>query len=124
MADIRLIRDAEAPWEEVSAAWKANQRAGDPGLRFKRLLPSAPGMPNLQRTEYRPHHHEAPHSHPEDEIIFVLGGRLFFGREELGFGDAIFVPQGKTYSLRTDEAGAQFVRVGLSDLRGGNGEED
>lgn len=124
MAEIRLIRDADAPWEEVSPAWHEKQREGDPGLRFKRLLPSVAGMPNLQRTEYRPHHHEAPHSHPEDEIIFVLGGRLFFGRDELGFGDAIFVPRDKTYSLRTDESGAAFVRIGLSDLRGASGEDD
>jgi quercetin dioxygenase-like cupin family protein len=115
MAEIRLIRDADAPWEDVSAAWKANQKPGDPGLRFKRLLPSAAGSPNMQRTEYAPHHHEAPHSHPEDEVLFVLGGKLFFGREELGFGDAIFVPRGKVYSLRTEGTGAQFVRIGFGD---------
>lgn len=116
MAEITLIRDAEVPWEEIPAEWQAKQKAGDPGLRFKRLLRHAPGRPNLQRTEYRPHHHEAPHSHPEDEILFVLSGTVFFGRDELGFGDAIFVPRDKVYSLRTGETGASFVRIGLSDL--------
>lgn len=114
--DIRLIRDSAIAWEESSPAWKASQRPDDPGLRFKRLLPTSAAMPNMQRTEYRPHHHEAPHSHPEDEILFVLGGKLLFGREELGFGDAIFVPKNKVYSLRTDETGAQFVRIGLGEL--------
>ena len=116
MSGIRLIRDAEVPWEETPAEWKTNQKEGDPGLRFKRLMHHARGLPNMQRTEYRPHHHEAPHSHPEDEILFVLSGAVFFGRDELGFGDAIFVPKDKVYSLRTGETGASFVRIGFSDL--------
>jgi quercetin dioxygenase-like cupin family protein len=111
-----LIRDSTLSWEEVAPDWKARQQAEDPGLRFKRLLPHASGRPNVQRTEYRPGHREAPHSHPEDEIIFVLDGLLCFGREELRFGDAIFVPKDTVYSLHTGETGAQFLRVGLSDL--------
>lgn len=116
MAGITIIRDREQPWEEVSPEWRARQRDGDPGLEFKRLLPHRPGAPNLQRTRYRPHHHEAPHTHPEDEIIFVLAGLIRFGREELRAGDAIMVPKDTTYSLHTDATGAEFLRIGLSDL--------
>jgi quercetin dioxygenase-like cupin family protein len=116
MAEIMLIRDGAIPWEEAPPEWQANQKAGDTGLRFKRLMSGAAGL-NVQRTEYNPHRHEAPHSHPEDEILFVLSGTLFFGREELGFGDAIFVPREKIYSLRTGETGAGFVRVGFGKLR-------
>lgn len=116
MAEITLIKDSDVPWEETPAEWKARQKDGDPGLRFKRLLRHGPGSPNLQRTEYRPHHHEAPHSHPEDEILFVLSGTVFFGREELGFGDAIYIPKDKVYSLRTGETGASFARIGFGDL--------
>ena len=79
-------------------------------------LASAPGRANMQRTRYHPHHHEAPHRHPEDEIIFVLDGVVAFGTEELRFGDAIFVPRDTTYSLHTGETGAEFLRVGFSDL--------
>ena len=116
MAEIRLIRNADAPWEEVSPEWKANQKAGDPGLRFKRLISQEAGMPNMQQSDYFPHHHETPHSHPEDEILYVLSGAIFFGRETLGPGDAIFVPKGKIYSLRTEDSGAEFVRIGFGDL--------
>jgi quercetin dioxygenase-like cupin family protein len=116
MAGIILIRDGEHEWQEAPAEWQARRREGDAGLAFKRLLASAPGRANMQRTRYHPHHHEAPHSHPEDEIIFVLDGVVAFGRDELRFGDAIFVPRDTIYSLHTGETGAEFLRVGFSDL--------
>ncbi len=116
MAEIMLVRGADAAWNTVSPEWQANQKPGDPGLRFKRLLAHAPGMPNMQHSEYFPHHHEAPHSHPEDEILYVLKGTIYFGREVLGSGDTVFVPKDKVYSLHTKETGAEFVRVGFGDL--------
>jgi quercetin dioxygenase-like cupin family protein len=119
MAKVIVMHDAACPWEEVRPDWQAKYADGDAGLRFKRLLSHGPGMPNMQRTEYRPRHHEPPHSHPEDEVLFVLSGTLFHGREKLGFGDAIFVAKDTTYSLRTEDEGASFVRVGFGDLSGG-----
>ncbi len=123
MAEILLIRNVEQPWHDVSPEWQANQKIGDPGLRFKRLMAQAPGMPNMQHSEYYPHHHEAPHSHPEDEILYILNGTVFFGCEALGPGDTIFVPSGKIYSLHTKETGAEFVRVGFGDLTPDRGEQ-
>ncbi|PLK27012.1 cupin domain-containing protein [Novosphingobium sp. TH158] len=117
MPKIVLMRDAESEWEQVDGDWKAKYAKGDASLRFKRLMRHGmAGMPNVQRTEYMPHHHEPPHSHPEDEVIFVLSGTLFHGRDRLGFGDAIYVARDTTYSLRTEEEGASFVRVGFGDL--------
>lgn len=113
MAEITLVRDADIPWEEPPAEFRAKYKEGDLGLRFKRVLPSAPGQANVQLTEYRPGHFEPPHSHPEDEIIHVLSGSIFFGRDELGAGDTLFVPKDKVYSLRTGESGVAFLRVGL-----------
>ena len=116
MAKVIVVRDAEVAWEQASPSWQANYADGDRGLRFKRLLRTEPGMPNVQRTEYMPHHHEPPHSHPEDEVLFVLSGELFHGRDKLTFGDVIYVARNTTYSLRTEAAGASFVRVGFNDL--------
>lgn len=117
MPKVILMRDAECQWEQASGDWQAKYAEGDKGLRFKRLMRhGTPGLPNMQRTEYMPHHHEPPHSHPEDEVIFVLSGTLFHGRDRLGFGDAIYVARDTTYSLRTEDEGASFVRVGLGDL--------
>lgn len=116
MAKVIVVHDAECEWEQLSPSWQAKYAEEDHGLRFKRLLPGAPGMPNMQRTEYMPHHHEPPHRHPEDEVLFVLSGALFHGREKLTFGDAIYVAKDTTYSLRTEAEGASFVRIGFGDL--------
>ena len=113
MSEIMLIRDEAEPWQEVPDFWKAKQKKDDPGVRFKVLIPQGAASANMQRTQYLPGHHEAPHSHPEDEILYILEGKIQFGRDELGAGDAIFVPKDKTYSLRSDE-GCTFVRIGLS----------
>jgi quercetin dioxygenase-like cupin family protein len=118
MAKVIVAHDAATEWEQVSPSWQAKYADGDRGLRFKRLISHGAGMPNVQRTEYMPHHHEPPHSHPEDEVLFVLSGALFHGREKLGFGDVIYVARDTTYSLRTEEKGASFVRVGFGDLSG------
>ena len=119
MPEILVIRDADHPWREPAPEWLAQQKRSDPGLVYKSLLPHAPGMPNVQRTRYHPRHHEAPHSHPEDELICVIGGAIHFGRQQLGAGDVVFVPRDKTYSLRAGDDGAEFIRVGLSDLHAG-----
>ena len=116
MARVIVVHDQDVEWEKASPSWQAKYAEEDRGLRFKRLLHHGAGMPNMQRTEYMPHHHEPPHSHPEDEILFVLSGELFHGRDRLTFGDVIYVARDTTYSLRTEESGASFVRVGLNDL--------
>jgi quercetin dioxygenase-like cupin family protein len=124
MAEIMLIRDEAEPWQEVPDFWKAKQKPGNPGLRFKTLIPQGAASANMQRTEYFPGHHEAPHSHPEDEILFILSGQIHFGRDVLGEGDAIFVPKDKTYSLHTGDSGCTFVRVGLSSHASSMSEAD
>jgi quercetin dioxygenase-like cupin family protein len=122
MSEILLIRDAEQPWQEVPDFWKAKQKPGDPGLRFKVLMGQG-GPVNMQRNEYFAGHHEAPHSHPEDEILYILDGKMQFGRDALGPGDAIFVPKDKVYSLHSD-TGCTFVRIGLSSHASSLSEED
>lgn len=116
MPKVIMVKDAECEWQEASPSWQATYADEDRGLRFKRLLPSAPAMPNMQRTEYMPNHHEPSHSHPEDEVLFVLSGELFLGRHKHGFGDVIYVARDTTYSLRTEAEGASFVRVGFGEL--------
>jgi quercetin dioxygenase-like cupin family protein len=110
---VTVIRDQDKPWQEAPAGWAGKAAPGEPQVFYKSLLPLAPGLPNMQRSRYEPHHFEPPHTHPEDEVIYLLAGGLTFGDQELGVGDALFVPRDTRYSLRAGEAGAEFVRVGM-----------
>ena len=110
---VTVIRDAESDWQEVSGDWPGKAKPGEPQVTYKVLMPQAPGRPNMQRSRFEPHHFEPPHSHPEDEVIYLLDGGLTFGSETLTAGDALFVPKDTRYSLRAGDAGAEFVRVGL-----------
>jgi hypothetical protein len=121
MARIQIVRDAELEWLDVPNTWPGKAKDGAPGLHYKRILPHAPHMPNMQRTRYEPFHHEPPHSHPEDEVMFVLAGELFHGRDKLIYGDSLYIARDTTYSLRTEGEGAEFLRVGLSDLSAPSG---
>ena len=58
----------------------------DPGKEAdaaKVLMGQGQGPVNMQRTQYYPGHHEAPHSHPEDEILYILEGKIHFGRDHV-----------------------------------------
>ena len=112
MEQVKVIRDADQAWNEVPDVWEGKAKPGEPRVFYKMLTPFEPGKPNIQRSRYEPHHFEPPHSHPEDELLFLLSGDLIFGDQKLGFGDAIFVPKNARYSLRAGAAGAEFVRVG------------
>jgi quercetin dioxygenase-like cupin family protein len=113
MGQVKVIRDKDHEWQEVPGDWPGKAKPGEPQLTYKALMGNGPAAPNLQRTRYEPGHFEPPHSHPEDEVIFVLDGGLSFGDQQLGFGDAIFVPKNTRYSLSAGTAGAEFVRFGM-----------
>jgi quercetin dioxygenase-like cupin family protein len=110
---IIVMRDRDKEWLEPPAEWDGKAKPGEPTVHYKSLMAVAPGRPNMQRTRYEPRHFEPPHSHPEDEVIYMLSGNLAFGNQELSFGDALFIPKNTRYSLRAGDAGAEFVRVGL-----------
>lgn len=117
MGKITIIRDEESAWEEAAPDWQAKYSEGDTGLRFKRLLPGGnPTMPNMQRSRYNPDHHEPPHSHPEDEILYILGGTILMGQRTLKQGDALHIPRDTVYTLKAGQMGAEFLRVGFGQL--------
>jgi hypothetical protein len=71
-----------------------------------------PAAPSGQLVRYTPGHHEAPHSHEEDEIFIVMEGDLAIGEDKLAPGCLAFVTGGTSYSPRT-AAGCTFVRLSL-----------
>ena len=113
MAHAKVIRDGEFDWRQPGADWAGRAAAEEPQVWFKMIMSREPGLPNVQRVRFEPKHFEPPHTHDEDEVIFLIGGELTFGDRTLGSGDTLFVPKNTRYSLRAGEAGAEFVRVGL-----------
>jgi quercetin dioxygenase-like cupin family protein len=108
------VRDADLCWREVPAEWPGRTAAGEPKVVYKVLIDWNTGLPNMQRVRFEPHHFEPPHSHEEDEVIYLLQGDLSFGDQSLTQNDTLFIPKKTQYSLRAGEAGAEFVRVGLT----------
>src|SRR5699024_222155 len=98
---------------EPGESWKNKSGAGNPAVKYKALIDYRHGKLNMQRSRYEPGHFEPPHSHPEDELIYLLSGIIIFGNQRLTAGDTLHIPADTIYSLRTDEGGAEFLRVGL-----------
>jgi quercetin dioxygenase-like cupin family protein len=64
-----------------------------------------------------------PHSHSQDEIIYVAAGSLMFGARLVPAGSAIAVPADRRYGFRGDDAGFALLnyRPGPSYFSGSDG---
>ncbi|MFV8820098.1 hypothetical protein [Haliea sp. E17] len=51
----------------------------------------------------------ALHSHSEDEIIFITGGQIRFGRDRYGPGTAIAIAANARYAFFSGEGGLRFI---------------
>jgi hypothetical protein len=52
---------------------------------------------------------DLPHTHTQDEIIFILGGSVLIGRHEYGPGHALAIPANIRYTLTTGPNGMAFL---------------
>lgn len=52
---------------------------------------------------------DLPHTHTQDEIIYILGGSVIIGRHEYGPGHVIAIPANIRYSLTTGARGMAFL---------------
>jgi hypothetical protein len=66
-----------------------------------------------------------PHSHSQDEIIYVAAGSLMFGARRVPVGSAIAVPADRRYGFRGDDGGFALLnyRGGPSYFSGSDGAE-
>jgi quercetin dioxygenase-like cupin family protein len=64
-----------------------------------------------------------PHSHSQDEIIYVAAGSVTFGARQVRAGSAIAVPADRRYGFRGDDAGFTLLnyRRGPSHFSGSHG---
>lgn len=52
---------------------------------------------------------DLPHTHTQDEIIYILGGSVIIGRHEYGPGHAIAIPANVRYTVTTGPDGMAFL---------------
>lgn len=52
---------------------------------------------------------DLPHTHTQDEIIYILGGSVILGRHEYGPGHALAIPANVRYSVTTGPRGMAFL---------------
>lgn len=102
------------PWFGVPEDWPGKVRSGEPDVRYKVLTEPRGAIPGIQLVEFEAGHFEAPHSHPEGEVLYVLRGELAIGELQLEPGAGAVIEKDTVYGpLRTGPQGASFLRVGL-----------
>jgi quercetin dioxygenase-like cupin family protein len=52
---------------------------------------------------------DIPHTHTQDELIYVLGGSVVFARREYGPGTLLAIPADVRYSVTTGPSGMAFL---------------
>lgn len=99
-------------WNEVSNNWPGKVAAGAPAVRYKAFHIGSPLVPSGQLVEYEAGHVEAPHSHVESEIFFVVSGHLTIGDVELSEGTLAYITGSTIYgpSIAGSE-GVRFLRL-------------
>lgn len=100
-------------WRGVPESWAGKAGEGDPGVRYKAFSTFSAAVPSGQLVEYEPGHLERPHSHPEDEVLYLLSGELTLGDSVLGPGAVVVIDGGTVYGPLLSASGCRFLRLSL-----------
>ena len=65
--------------------------------------------PQLFESQVPPNAVAAVHSHPEDEIIYILGGEMILGKRSLKKGSSLFIAANTLYGFTAGPEGVQFL---------------
>jgi quercetin dioxygenase-like cupin family protein len=58
---------------------------------------------------HEPHRRDIPHSHSQDELIYIMDGSLVMGRSEYMPGTCLALPANVRYSVTTGAHGIKFI---------------
>jgi len=58
---------------------------------------------------HEPHRRDVPHSHSQDELIYIMDGSLVMGRSEYMPGTCLALPANVRYSVTTGAHGIKFI---------------
>ena len=99
----------DAPWIQGGPTAKPGyQMIGEKDRGQHVVIPSLP-----------PNEHVVPHSHSQDEVIYILEGDLTLGDQTCGPGTFIFIEGNTEYEFTVGNHGLRFlnVRPGPSDTK-------
>ena len=99
----------DAPWIQGGPTTKTGyQMIGEEDEGQHVVIPS-----------FSPHQHVAPHTHSQDEVIYILEGGLTLGDRTCGPGTFIFIEGNTEYEFTAGDQGLRFlnVRPGPSDTK-------
>ena len=116
MGRIVFVQEKDLEWQwSRKANWPGAATEGEPRVRYKVLNTQETGGPNSQLAEYEPGHVEAPHSHPHDELLYILSGHGSLAERRLEPGVLLFIERDTVYGpLTAGEQGLTFLRVQMS----------
>lgn len=116
VGQIVITQEADTPWRWSSKkAWSGTAEKGEPGVRYKVLNSATIAGPNVQLAQYEPGHVEPAHSHPHDEVLYILEGAGTVGDRDLTPGMLLYVEKDTLYGpLTSGPNGLTFLRVQTS----------
>jgi quercetin dioxygenase-like cupin family protein len=108
---VTCIDTNDLDWEAVPDSWKGKAAESEAGVRFKRFPTGFSPVPFGMVVEFEPGHHESEHSHPEDELFFVLEGEMHVSGRRASAGTLLFIEAGTRYAIDTGDEGARYLRL-------------
>lgn len=110
-----LVVDAESvPWtESVHKPIPGAPDVVNPATLYKMLAGAKDGTPGVALIQYPSGHFEPIHSHPHDEVLFIMDGGGFVGKTQLRPGMLLYIERDTEYGPLLSEGGMRFLRVQL-----------
>jgi mannose-6-phosphate isomerase-like protein (cupin superfamily) len=109
MGQVLYANAHDTAWLRPEGDWEAE--AGKPDSRYK-LLAGGSDVPTVLIAEFEPGHHQAAHSHPTSEVLYILRGEVTIGGVTAGAGTMVFVEKDTQYGpLVAGPKGVKFLRV-------------
>jgi hypothetical protein len=113
MAELRITRVDEVPWQEVKAQQHGDRRVSV----WEKYLEWTPGLMVLY-ARYDPGMVIERHGHRSDHVVYVLEGQVTVGDEVCGPGTNLVLEEGAVFGpIEAGPGGALMLELMLGDPR-------
>ena len=97
----------EAPWNRGGP----NKIGVEPLVRGNQFFGDMEMGPWVMINSLHPGFESKPHSHAQDEVIYIIQGELSMGRQKCGPGTLIFMEKDTTYGFKVGDEGVRFLNM-------------